>query len=175
MYGGAINAITDRLLVCGSDPVPAVLPAEFTHTQTSRYINNNKAPGSDGLNTELINAINEDSEVRTQLTFLKQIELLQGHIIDCSDAPIEEGSEGGTDCDGDGGRQDHEQKHPGSGPACRSNEIALPRAHTHAHNHCGCIHMYALSQVCVLSTFTDLSTCVTLIYNCLYNVAPTYL
>ena len=47
-------------LSVGVDPVPAVLPAEVT--KTIRHINNNKAPGSDDLNIELIKAINDDSK-----------------------------------------------------------------------------------------------------------------
>ena len=50
------------------DPVPAVLPAEVT--TTIRHINNNKAPGSDDLNIELIKAINDDSKMMAQLTHL---------------------------------------------------------------------------------------------------------
>ena len=50
------------------DPVPAVLPAEVT--KTIRHINNNKAPGSDDLNIELIKAINDDSKMMAQLTHL---------------------------------------------------------------------------------------------------------
>ena len=50
------------------NPVPAVLPAEVT--QTIRHINNNKAPGSDDLNIELIKAINDDGKMTTQLTYL---------------------------------------------------------------------------------------------------------
>ena len=50
------------------DPVPAVLPAEVT--KTIRLINNNKAPGSDDLNIELINAIDDDSKMMAPLTHL---------------------------------------------------------------------------------------------------------
>ena len=50
------------------DPVPAVLPAEVT--KTIRHINNNKAPGSDDLNIELIKAIDDDSKMMAQLTHL---------------------------------------------------------------------------------------------------------
>ena len=50
------------------DPVPAFLPAEVT--QTIRHINNNKAPGSDDLNIELIKAIDDDSKMMAQLTHL---------------------------------------------------------------------------------------------------------
>ena len=49
-------------------PVPAVLLAEVT--KAIRHINNNKAPGSDDLNIELINAINGDSKMMAQLTHL---------------------------------------------------------------------------------------------------------
>ena len=47
------------------DPVPAVLPADVT--KTIRHINNNKAPGSDDLNIELIKAINDDSNMMAQV------------------------------------------------------------------------------------------------------------
>ena len=50
------------------DPVPAVLPAEVT--KAIRHINNNKAPGSDDLNIELIKAIDDDSKMMAQLTHL---------------------------------------------------------------------------------------------------------
>ena len=50
------------------DPVPAVLPAEVT--KTIRHINNNKAPGSDDLNIELIKAIDDDSKMMARLTHL---------------------------------------------------------------------------------------------------------
>ena len=50
------------------DPVPAVLPAEVT--KTIRHINNNKAPGSDDLDIDIIRAINDDSNVMVQLTHL---------------------------------------------------------------------------------------------------------
>ena len=50
------------------DPEPAVLPAEVS--KTIRHINNNKAPGSDDLNIELIKAINDDTEMMAQLTHL---------------------------------------------------------------------------------------------------------
>ena len=50
------------------DPVPAVLPAEVT--KSIRHINNNKAPGSDDLNIELIKAIDDDSKMMAQLTHL---------------------------------------------------------------------------------------------------------
>ena len=50
------------------DPVPAVLPAEVT--KTIRHVNNNKAPGSDDLNIELIKAIDDDSKMMAQLTHL---------------------------------------------------------------------------------------------------------
>ena len=49
-------------------PVPAVLPAEVT--KTIRHINNNKAPGSDDLNIELIKAIDDDSKMMAQLKHL---------------------------------------------------------------------------------------------------------
>ena len=48
--------------------MPAVLPAEVT--KTIRHINNNKAPGSDDLNIELIKAIDDDSKMMAQLTHL---------------------------------------------------------------------------------------------------------
>ena len=47
---------------------PAVLPAEVT--KTIRHINNNKAPGSDDLNIELIKVIDDDSKMMAQLTHL---------------------------------------------------------------------------------------------------------
>ena len=50
------------------DPVHTVLPAEVT--TTIRHINNNKAPGSDDLNIELIKAINDDSNMMAQLSYL---------------------------------------------------------------------------------------------------------
>ena len=50
------------------DPVPAVLPAEVT--KAIRHINNNKTPGSDVLNIELIKAIDDDSKMMAQLTQL---------------------------------------------------------------------------------------------------------
>ena len=46
--------------------VPAVLPAEVT--QSISNINNNKAPGSDDRNIELIQAINDVSKMMAQLT-----------------------------------------------------------------------------------------------------------
>ena len=50
-------------------PVPAVLPAEVT--KYIRHINNNKAPGSDDLNIELIKATNDDdNKMMAQLTHL---------------------------------------------------------------------------------------------------------
>ena len=48
--------------------MPAVLPAEVT--KTARHINNNKAPGSDDLNIELIKAIDDDSKIMAQLIHL---------------------------------------------------------------------------------------------------------
>ena len=39
-------------------------------TKTIRHINNNKAPGSDDLNIELIKAIDDDSKMMAQLTHL---------------------------------------------------------------------------------------------------------
>ena len=50
------------------DPVPAFLPAEVT--KAIRHINNNKAPGSDDINIELIKVINDDSKTMAQLTHL---------------------------------------------------------------------------------------------------------
>ena len=48
-----------------ADPVPAVLPAEGT--PSIRHINNNKAPGSNDLNTQLIKAIDDGSKMMAQL------------------------------------------------------------------------------------------------------------
>ena len=43
------------------DPVPAVLPAEVT--TSIRHFTNNKAPGSDDLNIEIIKAKDDDSKM----------------------------------------------------------------------------------------------------------------
>ena len=50
------------------DTVPAVLTPEVT--KAIRHINNNKGPGYDDLNIELIKAINGDSKMMAQLTHL---------------------------------------------------------------------------------------------------------
>ena len=49
-------------------PMPAVLPADVP--KSIRHSNNNKAPGSDDLNIEVIKDINDYSKMMAQLTHL---------------------------------------------------------------------------------------------------------
>ena len=58
------------------DPVPVVLPAEVT--KSIRHTNNNKTPGSDDRNIELIKAINDDSKMMAQLTHLCNQTITEG-------------------------------------------------------------------------------------------------